>query len=50
MLSSHSKAIEKFSEEREESDEQANFDFNTLSVIYKKPQDKFIKPLSFFAL
>lgn len=36
MLNSHSHDIEKFSEEREEADEQANFAFNTLAVIYKK--------------
>lgn len=50
MLNEHSNSIEKFSEEREETDEQANFDFNTLSVIFKKSQDKFIKPFSYFAL
>lgn len=50
MLNSHSNNIEKFSEEKEEADEQANFAFNTLAVIYKKSQDKFLKPFSYFSL
>ncbi|KAL4481626.1 hypothetical protein ABPG74_007715 [Tetrahymena malaccensis] len=50
MLNEHSNSVDKYCEEKEESEEQTNFDFNTLAVIFKKSQDKFIKPFSYFAL